>query len=346
MRLWQLLFWLQFLATCTLLSAEAFFYPGFISRWLVIGVPHIVGTSLVLSLLLVGSKKVEFSLAELGLFLSLAVIAIAETIVMYHAEAVFHPNVVFSNIHLHPSVFRHIALYLWAVSVISLVTLRQHSGKLMVGLMPLYVWIALILLRFAYLETFITIGVEDGSVEWLTTVFFVITIPLAAANGLTFLKRKNIVAGFYAAMIIGLVFFIGEEIAWGQRLYDVAVPDFFQEHNLQNEITIHNLRPIQDHMFYFYALAGVWGSLGWLWWDGWLSKSLAKWFPIKGRVVPQFFLTSYFVPFLVYGFYRIFFDPVRYKTWEEVSELLFAAGMFLFCFYNWRQLKKKKSVLS
>jgi len=40
------------------------------------------------------------------------------------------------------------------------------------------------------------------------------------------------------AMFVGF----GEEISWGQRIFNLQSPDFFTDHNLQNETNIHNLK--------------------------------------------------------------------------------------------------------
>jgi len=40
------------------------------------------------------------------------------------------------------------------------------------------------------------------------------------------------------AMFVGF----GEEISWGQRIFNLQTPDFFINHNLQNETNIHNLK--------------------------------------------------------------------------------------------------------
>lgn len=44
------------------------------------------------------------------------------------------------------------------------------------------------------------------------------------------------------AVFIALMFFViaMEEISWGQRIFDVESSEFFLEHNMQNEINLHN----------------------------------------------------------------------------------------------------------
>ena len=40
------------------------------------------------------------------------------------------------------------------------------------------------------------------------------------------------------AMFVGF----GEEISWGQRIFELHTPEFFKAYNLQNETNIHNLK--------------------------------------------------------------------------------------------------------
>ena len=44
-------------------------------------------------------------------------------------------------------------------------------------------------------------------------------------------------------IMFSIIFFFGfgEEISWGQRIFDIETPPFFSENNLQSETNIHNL---------------------------------------------------------------------------------------------------------
>lgn len=53
-----------------------------------------------------------------------------------------------------------------------------------------------------------------------------------------FVKSKNI---FFLLLFIALFFAAGEEISWGQRLFNIETPEKFMENNVQDELTIHNL---------------------------------------------------------------------------------------------------------
>jgi len=83
---------------------------------------------------------------------------------------------------------------------------------------------------------------EDGFVEWLTVIGL-----LAGAS--TCFYRAKVLARFRTPwFILGLVgmgclfiFGAGEEISWGQRIFNWNIPDFFRENNSQGETNLHNL---------------------------------------------------------------------------------------------------------
>ena len=84
--------------------------------------------------------------------------------------------------------------------------------------------------------------VEDGPTEWMT--FFI----LLASAVLCFSRWWHAPAeqpSSYRAVLLLLtllfVFGAGEEISWGQRIFDIQSNEFFLEHNAQNETNLHNL---------------------------------------------------------------------------------------------------------
>jgi len=91
---------------------------------------------------------------------------------------------------------------------------------------------------------------EDGLVENFGAVFFIMTSLLFfiayyrssgsrnGANGPHQNDRRNI---FY--LLLGMLFMIcfGEEISWGQRIFNVETPALFKVINSQRETNIHNI---------------------------------------------------------------------------------------------------------
>lgn len=84
---------------------------------------------------------------------------------------------------------------------------------------------------------------EDGLIEWLT-----VTALLLGA--LTAFYRARILITFrpstfiWSLILLGFVFIFGagEEISWGQRIFDWHSPEFFRIYNTQGETNLHNLK--------------------------------------------------------------------------------------------------------
>jgi len=75
---------------------------------------------------------------------------------------------------------------------------------------------------------------EDGVIESLTAFFlFIASITFFLAN-----KKHNF---FIYALSFILFFGAGEEISWGQRIFNIQTPDEMKKVNVQGEITLHNL---------------------------------------------------------------------------------------------------------
>lgn len=98
------------------------------------------------------------------------------------------------------------------------------------------------------LTTLHNLTTEDGLYENIGAVFFLLT-------GLVFLygflrttgKEIFLFRSFrrnYAFLLLGILFIFvsGEEISWGQRIFQVTPGEFFSDQNLQRETNLHNLR--------------------------------------------------------------------------------------------------------
>lgn len=85
-------------------------------------------------------------------------------------------------------------------------------------------------------------AVEDGLVEWLTVVWLVASAVLCITR---FFKLRNKRPKLFLFMLLffaaGFLFGAGEEVSWGQRIFDVQSSEFFQKNNSQGETNLHNL---------------------------------------------------------------------------------------------------------
>ena len=108
-----------------------------------------------------------------------------------------------------------------------------------------FITIGFILLFLFHVELYDQITSEDNIIENLSAVlllfcscFFLISFfharksPLKIHHWLT-----------YGLLMLSIVFFLiaGEEISWGQRIFDLATPDYLSSVNEQDELNFHNI---------------------------------------------------------------------------------------------------------
>lgn len=84
--------------------------------------------------------------------------------------------------------------------------------------------------------------VEDGLLENITVIFLLVG-SLACWRRSLVLRHEKTKLFIFMCFMLGALFFFGagEEISWGQRIFNIETPEFFKTHNIQNETNLHNL---------------------------------------------------------------------------------------------------------
>jgi len=101
-------------------------------------------------------------------------------------------------------------------------------------------------------EPYVTIAVEeDGFFEDVSFVGLSITAILFFLafyrSRMSINKASNPPLKRMSYLFLALVFVFGagEEISWGQRIFNIPTPEVMQEDNVQDEINIHNLKAFE-----------------------------------------------------------------------------------------------------
>jgi hypothetical protein len=187
---------------------------------------------------------------------------------------------------------------------------------------------------------------EDGPVESLQFLTYALASGFAAAIATAFLRRgERHLGAMYAVLGVGLGLVALEEVAWGQRLLDFRTPEFFAQRNVQRELTLHNLEPIQEKLRYILFAICAYGAFAHL-----LAPRVlaARYAWILRWVVPGRWLFFYFFPGVVFyaivgflrfladapgmGIFAVSIDPRRtFVVWQdqEPIELLLSLGFLL-----------------
>jgi len=83
---------------------------------------------------------------------------------------------------------------------------------------------------------------EDGIVEWFTVIGLLIIMVISFKRVLQ-LKAVRSRRFIVMTALLGAFFFLGagEEVSWGQRIFNVETPEFFRQNNAQMETNLHNM---------------------------------------------------------------------------------------------------------
>ena len=221
--------------------------------------------------------------------------------------------------------------------------MRDTTVKGFVFIFPVAFIAVMAYMKIAHNEIYRGSLEEEGFIERAQGWVYFACSGAALYVAIRFLKnRLKIMSGFYFLLTLVFLFICFEEISWGQRFFNLTTPDFFEKHNVQKEISVHNLRSIHPHLTLGYILIGLAGAFAWIivpreW--GRRHEAVVRYF------IPRCYLMLYFLPVsLVYmvlfgyvcGFLlRVFgvdnfnHDFLTY-TDQEPAELLLALGALLF----------------
>ncbi len=92
-------------------------------------------------------------------------------------------------------------------------------------------------------QTFADFVQEDSVAEYATAFFFGVMAVLCIKKFIAYLRAGARLAALTWFGLFLMTFFVfGEEISWGQRIFNVQSGEFFKEFNTQDETNLHNLK--------------------------------------------------------------------------------------------------------
>lgn len=169
-------------------------------------------------------------------------------------------------------------------ALVAAVTVLPFAGSVVVAL----TWL--------YKPLFELVTAEDRLLEWLQVAAYVAAAALAAALALHLVRSgSRLLATAWALLAISCVLVAGEEISWGQRIFDYGTPESLEHVNRQREATVHNIDVVEDAFHVVLMLGGLYG---------WVSPLLFRVRkapgPLADLLVPPLFLAPAF--FLLFAF--------------------------------------------
>ena len=95
-------------------------------------------------------------------------------------------------------------------------------------------------LNFCKYSFFINFWEENGLIENMQSLLLVTAIFFLYKARSNY-KHVKIINYFIIIKILALIYFLGEEISWGQQIFNWESPEFFENTNNQQETNLHNI---------------------------------------------------------------------------------------------------------
>ncbi len=325
---------------------EALIYPGAMIRYL--GISPVLFSLLsffaLLGLRLWKKPKQTQALSELGIY-KLGPLLTIFALFLRIIELFNHPNFIYSYFHISPPQVGLLALHIIFISF-SLAKWREFQKKSALNWLVFSLYsFHLLLIYWVNPAWFYKINEEDQLIENLTCLVFLLGALISFYN-LKIIHRLKLRLKPKALLMIvifglGLLLFViaGEEISWGQRIFNIPISENLSTTNTQQELNIHNNIYLFPFVYYGYFVANLYGLLSWIVYC-YLNKRLRKlsrlWLSI---LTTRWYYVLFFLPNLIYVSLRFIYGNVVIDQWEEISEIYLALGILATVVHHYFEFK-------
>jgi hypothetical protein len=208
---------------------------------------------------------------------------------------------------------------------------------ILIIILPILIVFGMYLLSIENYALYKKIGSEDNLIEWLQVLAYTSSSVLAFLLSLRFRKFSKIMFVIFLLLSFGFLFVAGEEISWGQRLFNIEADGIFDgeteipflERNVQSETNLHNFGVIHSKVGYMYLGIGAYGIFSWF-----IACILTK--VIKLKKETKKYLRYFTVP--PYLFLYFFATAINLKVISrrgigpqeyEIAELILSLGILI-----------------
>lgn len=221
--------------------------------------------------------------------------------------------------------------------------LSKSKVKLFLFFLPLFLYLLALFVYLRNNQLFRTLIQDDHLVEY--SQFFLLVLSSITCLFLQkyWWKKDKILAILFLLLAIACFFVAGEEISWGQRIFNIATPEKLAEKNMQGELTVHNIGVLFALVYRAYMFIGLLGSTAWIFFKL-LKKYLSKKTQlILSNLIPDWFLSPYFAVAFFYNLERFYLHPrTGEDLWEESMELLLMLALSVFLSIKYFRVKQSK----
>lgn len=251
-------------------------------------------------------------------------------------EYLSHTNFVQNIFHIsYPDLFLATTLTLTAFLFFSEGKKIIYKYNQIVFLLPLLLLFLSLIIYMRNFSFFLYLEAEDSIIETVQVILLFMSSMLSFWGSRLY-KKQKVVSTLLIIASLGFFIIFGEEISWGQRIFNIQTPEEYAALNTQGEITLHNYGPIFGLVYWAYALIGLVGSTAWLS-KGYLRKVQNTLIKQIEKLIPNWQYFFYFFAAFLYSFEVHILNPRSGRAtgnalWEEPMELLLFIGVTLFLF--------------
>lgn len=206
---------------------------------------------------------------------------------------------------------------------------------------PFVLPLATIAAGILHRPTFDLLTGEDQLGEWLQVAAWLGAIIFTTLLLSRLVRaRESVYVALYGCFLAGMIFIVGEEISWGQRIFGFSTPDSLIEINRQRESNLHNIYGVQTMFSWAMFIVGAYGTIvpslaAWRW------GRYRDWPLFVKRLSPHWVLIPFFLLMLVWRTYRNLFEPLQdyyyaISQFGETTELVLATAFLIFAWHQWR----------
>jgi hypothetical protein len=224
-------------------------------------------------------------------------------------------------------------------------TKSRRLVKIFIFLFPLILFLIFLLIKISLPFAYKELIKEDAVVENAQALFYFIASIISFVVAKKFIKTKLFFQGvLYVVLAIGLLFISGEEISWGQRIFNISTFDYLEHHNWQHETNIHNLDIIKPLLLHVaYIIIGAYGAFAWLFALPFAPAARKKSDHLVNFILPDWFISSYFFfPFVIFILLVLREKNTGGFLWlkdQEIAEVLLATGFLFFAINSYMKLR-------
>lgn len=210
---------------------------------------------------------------------------------------------------------------------------RKELYKKIIFFAPVALVFVFVFLKLWFGDAYRAMNQETGIIKGAQSLIYLISSIVAAFVAAGFFKRGPRLYGILYAAFSACLFFVAmEEIGWALRIFNAPVPAYFQTHNIQHEISLHNLPSVRWYVNEAYILLGFFCAFLWLI----VPRKIKAIEPsVTGYFIPDRLLMLYFLPVLITYAYFVYLSGILVRlTGINAFHIGFSNGPYVMDFVD------------